>query len=63
MRTRFCSILAGLLVVGSAPVVPAQDVGELFRTINPSVVGVRAKGPEVTAARGISTFGHTGSRV
>lgn len=37
----------GVLVAATASVAPAQEVGELFRKINPSVVVVRAKGREV----------------
>ena len=64
MRTRLGTIVAALLVLlATVPPAPAQDVGELFRTINPSVVVVRAKGREVTGARGIGTFNETGSGV
>src|SRR6185436_10297651 len=64
MRTRLGSLVAALLVLlGTVPGVPAQDVGELFRNINPSVVVVRAKGREVTGARGIGTFNETVSGV
>jgi hypothetical protein len=41
------TLLAGLLI---APGVDAQDIGRLFRDINPSVVVIRAKGRDVTAA-------------
>ena len=63
LRTRVGAGLVGILVAVGALAAQAQDVGELFRNINPSVVVVRAKGREVTAARGISTFNETGSGV
>src|SRR2546421_890818 len=64
MRTRFSmALFVGFLLAARAPVAQAQDVGELFRNINPSVVVVRATGREVTAARGVSTFKETGSGV
>src|SRR5213592_2990479 len=64
MRTRFgMALFVGFLLAARAPVAQAQDVGELFRNINPSVVVVRATGREVTAARGVSTFKETGSGV
>ena len=54
MRTRFgMALFVGFLLAARAPVAQAQDVGELFRNINPSVVVVRATGREVTAARGV----------
>jgi len=63
MRARLTAVLIGLVLAAGVPVARAQDVGALFRDINPSVVVVRAKGREVTAARGISTFNETGSGV
>ena len=61
MWRRFGSAL--LLIMLVPPSAWAQDLGELFRKINASVVVVRAKGREITAARGISTFQETGSGV
>src|SRR5882672_3039147 len=53
-----------VVVVAWAPsVVEAQDVGQLFRKINPSVVVIRAKGREVSGAKGITQFTETGSGV
>jgi S1-C subfamily serine protease len=63
MRRWLGSALAGVLVAATASVAPAQEVGELFRKINPSVVVVRAKGREVTTARGVAGFNETGSGV
>src|SRR5438093_187869 len=63
LRTRVGAGLVGILVAVGALAAQAQDVGELFRNINPSVVVVRAKGREVTAARGVGQFSETGSGV
>ena len=63
MRARVGILVAMLLVAGAAPGARGQDVGELFRKINPSVVVVRAKGRDVTGSRGIGTFSETGSGV
>jgi serine protease Do len=63
MRPRLHALLIGLVLAAGAPAAGAQDVGELFRSINPSVVVVRARGREVTAARGLRTFSETGSGV
>ena len=57
------SALVGILVAATASVAQAQEVGELFRKINPSVVVIRAKGRDVNAARGVGTFNETGSGV
>ena len=55
---------ATLFILGGAPEhAAAQDVEELFRQVNPSVVVIRAKGREVTSARGLVYFGEIGSGV
>ena len=61
MWRRSAGVLAVLMVLASPA--SAQDLGELFRKINASVVVVRAKGREITAARGVATFKETGSGV
>ena len=63
MRISAWLALAGAMVACAPSAVEAQDVGELFRKINPSVVVIRAKGREVTGARGIKEFTETGSGV
>ena len=63
MRTRFATVLVGLVLAASAVVAQAQDISALFGSINSSVVVVRAKGRKVTAARGVTTFTDTGSGV
>jgi serine protease Do len=60
-------LLLGLIVgavIGWLPAgVDAQDVEELFRKVNPSVVVIKAKGRDVSAARGLVTFSEIGSGV
>src|SRR5438045_9635029 len=63
MRMRLAAIGVALVLVGTVAEASAQRVGELFRTINPSVAVVRAKGRDVTGARGIGTFTEPGSGV
>src|SRR5882762_10726904 len=63
MRRLSIFVLMSVVIVSAPASARAQDVGELFRKINPSVVVVRAKGREVTAARGVSKFSETGSGV
>jgi S1-C subfamily serine protease len=63
MRRLLLGVLVGALLGGFPPGVDAQDVEVQFRKINPSVVVVRAKGRDVTAARGLVTFHEIGSGV
>jgi len=62
MRWGVSGGLLGLVLLGTVPSALAQEVGELFARINPSVVVIRAKGRDVTA-RGIGQFIETGSGV
>ncbi len=63
MKTPLVVSLIGALLAWPPPGVRAQDVEQVFRQVSPSVVVIRAKGREVTAARGIATFSETGSGV
>jgi len=54
--------LTTIAVLGSAPPVRAQSVGEVFRKVSPSVVVIRAKGREVSGGRE-GRFTETGSGV
>ena len=63
MRRLSLLVLAGAMVAWAPSAVEAQDVGQLFQQINPSVVVIRGKGREVSATRGISQFTETGSGV
>ena len=59
-------LLAALLMVAlpaSVGVAHAQNVGEIFRKVNSSVVVIRAKGRDVTASAGLTRFNETGSGV
>jgi len=62
MRWGVSGGLLGLVLLGTVPSALAQEVGELFARINPSVVVIRAKGRDVTA-RGVGQFTETGSGV
>jgi serine protease Do len=60
-------VLLGVLVgavLGCFPArTEAEDVDQLFQRISPSVVVIRARGREVTPARGLVTFTEIGSGV
>jgi serine protease Do len=63
LRRALSGVLVGV-VLGWLPVgAEAQDVEALFYKVNPSVVVIRAKGREVTKARGLVTFNEIGSGV
>ena len=63
VRRPLSALLVAAIVGGVPAGVDAQDVEELFRKVNPSVVVIRAKGREVTSTRGLVTFGEIGSGV
>jgi serine protease Do len=60
-------LLLGALVVAVLGWLPAgvgaQDVEELFRKVNPSVVVIKAKGRDVSTTRGLVKFNEIGSGV
>ena len=62
MKKVLAVILAAAVLPVFAPAARAQNLDEIFRKVNPSVVVVRAKGRDVTAA-GITRFTETGSGV
>src|SRR5215471_2807609 len=62
MRTCLFVLLVSILVAGFASEAPAQNFGEAFRKVSPSVVVIRAKGRDVEAG-GQSSFSETGSGV
>jgi len=62
MRRLVLGLLFGVMLGGVVTEVEAQDVDELFRKLNPSVVVIRAKGREV-GNRGLVTFSEIGSGV
>lgn len=62
MRTWIALLAVPVLALAPAAPAPAQTAGELFRKVTPSVVVIRAKGTEVTAA-GQVRYATTGSGV
>jgi len=62
MRTWLFVLLVSVLVAGFASEASAQNFGEAFRKVSPSVVVIRAKGRDVEAG-GQSSFSETGSGV
>jgi serine protease Do len=62
MRTLFAMIVAAAVLQAFVPAVEAQNLDEVFRKASPTVVVVRARGRDVTAA-GITRFTVTGSGV
>jgi S1-C subfamily serine protease len=62
-RAAAALVLLGALAL-SAPPGRAEDIGELFRKVSPTVVVIRARGREVTSvSRGVSFFDEVGSGV
>ena len=65
--SRIALTFAMLLAVALPPGLPgpasAQDVGEVFRKVNGSVVVIRAKGRDVEVGSGLTSFTETGSGV
>jgi len=55
-------ILAAAVLPAFAPAAQAQNLEEIFRKVNPSVVVVRSKGRDVSAG-GVTRFNETGSGV
>src|SRR5438094_5319285 len=55
-------ILAAAVLPAFAPAAQAQNLDDIFRKVNPSVVVVRAKGRDVSAG-GVTRFNETGSGV
>jgi len=62
MAKLFVLILAAAVLPAIAPAARAQNLDDIFRQVNPSVVVVRAKGRDVGAG-GITRFNETGSGV
>ncbi len=62
MKKPLAVILAVAVLPAFAPAAKAQNLDDIFREVNPSVVVVRAKGRDVGAA-GITRFNETGSGV
>jgi len=62
MKTVLAVILAAAVLPAFAPAARAQNLDDIFRKVNPSVVVVRAKGRDVGAG-GVTRFNETGSGV
>ena len=62
MKTPFAPAMGLAVLAGLVPPAPAQNLDEVFRKTSPTVVVVRAKGRDVTAA-GMTRFIETGSGV
>jgi serine protease Do len=62
MKKLLAVILATTVLPAFAPASQAQNLDDLFRKVNPSVVVVRAKGRDVGAG-GVTRFNETGSGV
>jgi serine protease Do len=57
------ALLIGAALLWLLEPADAQTVGEVFRTVNPSVVVIRAKGSDVEGPGGLTRFTETGSGV
>ena len=62
MKKLLAAMLAAAALPAFAPAAQAQNLDDLFRKVNPSVVVVRAKGRDVSAG-GVTRFTETGSGV
>ena len=62
MKTVLAVILAAAVLPAFAPAARAQNLEDIFRKVNPSVVVVRSKGRDVSAG-GVTRFNETGSGV
>ena len=62
MKKLFVAILAAAVLPAFAPAARAQNLDEVFRKVNASVVVVRSKGRDVNAG-GVTNFKQTGSGV
>src|SRR5712691_9380788 len=62
MKKILAVILAAAVLPVFAPAAQAQNLDDIFRKVNPSVVVVRAKGRDVSAG-GVTRFNETGSGV
>src|SRR5262245_40737781 len=62
MKKVLAVILAGIVLPVVVPAARAQNLDDIFRKVNPSVIVVRSKGRDVGAA-GVTRFNETGSGV
>ena len=62
MRKVLAMLLSAAVLPAVAPAAQAQNLDDIFRKVNPSVVVIRAKGRDVGAG-GVTRFNETGSGV
>src|SRR5262250_2512687 len=62
MKTRLAAVLALAIPLGFEETVAAQDLGDLFRKVTPTVVVIRARGRDVSNV-GVTRFSEIGSGV
>jgi serine protease Do len=62
-RASAVGLLAGLALLAPPGPADAQNLGDVFRKVNPSVIVIRAKGRDVEGAGGLTRFNETGSGV
>jgi serine protease Do len=63
MRRVMAALLAIVAVLWLPDPSHAQSVGEVFRKVAPSVVVIRARGRDISASGGLTSFSETGSGV
>jgi serine protease Do len=63
LRATLAAALAGAAWLAPALPAGAQNLGEVFRAVNPSVVVIRAKGTDIEGPGGLTRFSETGSGV
>jgi S1-C subfamily serine protease len=63
MRNAMIRLLVVALSLGFPGPASAQSVGEVFKKVAPSVVVIRARGRDVSASSGLTSFNETGSGV
>lgn len=57
------ALLTGTALLALGRPTDAQNLGDVFRQVNPSVVVIRAKGSDVETSGGLTRFNETGSGV
>ena len=63
VRVLLAALFLLVAVVDGPRPAAAQNIGDVFRAVNPSVVVIRAKGRDVERAGGLTRFNETGSGV
>jgi serine protease Do len=63
VRSFLAAACLAIAMLATSPPAAAESVGDVFRTVNPSVVVIRAKGRDVEGPGGLTRFNETGSGV